>query len=171
MELGHVTGGFGDPRVDLGLEGKVGANSGPQVLELVNCVEFMRADVDAQRRVSALARHLSLLQADTETKLMTCVCKLVSQSLESFFCVCAQGGIVCKEGLFNGDGPDLGLGSESCKVEQFAVRSCVQVDSVFIVVEGAGQEHGEEDPKEGGSDHTILLDSAVDGEWLRCAPL
>lgn len=99
---------------------------------------------------------------------MTCVYELVNQYLESFFCMYGQDGIVCEEGLFDGDGHDLGLGSESGQVEQFAVRSCVQVDSVFVVVEGAGLGHGQEDPEGGGGEHTALPGSALDGEWLRC---
>ena len=62
----------------------------------------------------------------------------------------ARAGVVDKDGLSNGDVPDLVLGSESGQVEQSAIRLSVQVDSVFVLAQGGGQEHQEEAPKEGG---------------------
>ena len=80
--------------------------------------------------------------------------------------MCHQGSIVSKEGLSDGDVHDPGFGSEFSQVEQSAVRSIMQVDSIFTLAEGAGQEHQEEDPKECEGEHTALLDSTIDGEWV-----
>ena len=91
---------------------------------------------------------------------------MVDQSLEHFFSACRQGSVVDKDGLSNGDVPDLGLGSESGQVEQSAIRLSVQVDSVFVLAEGGGQEHQEEAPKEGGGEHAAQLDSTTDVEWV-----
>ena len=122
--------------------------------------------VDARRGVGSLSHHLSLFDADSEAELNTGMRKAVNQSLKCFFRVCHQGCVIGKEGLSDGYMPDLGLGSEPGQVEQPAVGSSVQVDSVFVPTEGVSQEHREEDPKECGGEHTALLDSTADWEWL-----
>ena len=115
--------------------------------------------------VDSLSHHLSLFDRDSEDELIAGMRRAVDQSLECFFRVCRQGG-VGKEGLFDGYVPNFGLGSESGQVEQPPVGSIVQVDSVFVLAEGVGQKHREEDPEECGDEHTTLLDSTVDGKWL-----
>ena len=62
--------------------------------------------------------------------------------------------------------PDLGLGSESGQIEQPAVGSSVQVDSVFVLAEVVGQKHRKEDPAECGGEQAALIDSTVGGEWV-----
>ena len=62
--------------------------------------------------------------------------EVIDESLECLLSVCCQSSIVRKESLSDGDVSYLGLGNESHQIEQPAIRSCVQVDSVLIYTEG-----------------------------------
>ena len=55
-----------------------------------------------------MVHHFSLFYTDREAKL-----KAIDESLECLFSVCCQSRIIDKEGLSDGDVPDLGLSSVS----------------------------------------------------------
>ena len=65
--------------------------------------------------------------------------------------------IIGKEGLPDGDAADLCFRAESGQIEEAPIGPCVKVHTVIVVLEGIGQEHGEEDPEQCRSEHTSLL--------------
>ena len=47
----------------------------------------------------------------------------------------------------------------------------MQVDCVFVLAEGVGQKYREKDSEECWGEHTALLGSSVDGEWVWCCTI
>lgn len=66
------------------------------------------------------------------------MCKAIDQCLEGFLCGVARAGASAKRATLTVTCLTLVL--DRSLVEQPTDRSCMQVDSAFVVVEGTGQE-------------------------------
>ena len=62
--------------------------------------------------------------------------KAVNELLEGSLGVSCDGGVISEEHLRDDAFAHLGLGSKACHVEQAAIASGVQVDSLFGFAEG-----------------------------------
>ena len=73
--------------------------------------------------------------------------KAVNELLEGSLGVSCDGGVISEEHLPGEDFAHLSLGSEECQVEQTAIASGMQVDSLFGFTEGITKRQGEQDAK------------------------
>ena len=99
--------------------------------------------------VGTLRHDVGLLEADGQPELLAGSGQLVHEALQAFFTVGCKGGVVCKQQLTEQHLVALGLGTESCNVEEFAILPRPDVRSIFTVGEGVPEEHRQEDPEEG----------------------
>ena len=93
--------------------------------------------------------------------------KAVNELLEGSLGVSCDGSVISEEHLPDEAFAHLRLGSEACQVEQAAVASGMQVDSLFRFAEGITQRQGEQDSKMSWRKDAPLFNATFDGEGVR----
>ena len=97
--------------------------------------------------------------------------KAVNELLEGSLGVSCDSGVTSKEHLPDEDFAHLRLGSEACQVEQAAIASGMQVDSLFGFAEGISKQQGEQDAKKCRREDAPLFNATFDGEGVPGGPI
>ena len=93
--------------------------------------------------------------------------KVRNELLEGSLDVSCDGGVISEEHLPDEDFALLRLASEACQVEQAAITSGMQIDSLFGFAEGITQQQGEQDAKKIRREDAPLFNATFDGEGVR----
>ncbi len=143
-------------------------DSRPEVGKVLNNFQVVPINGDGWRGAFFLGHDVVFFQADSQSKLLAGVGEATDKLLQAIFSMGSQGCVIGKENLMDLYLCDFSLGAETSNVEQLAASSSVDINSLVVVLEGALEEHGEEDAEERRREDTTLFDSATDEEGLRC---
>ena len=95
---------------------------------------------DAWGAADVLSHDFGLLEADGQTKLPVNASEVANELLQCFRRVCCQSSVICKEHLSDQHLVHLGLGAESCEVEEVFIDSGVYLNAILGLAEGVGQQ-------------------------------
>ena len=125
-----------NPLVDLCVQGWVVSDSGAEVGELADSIEFIVVDGNHRLCFCVLFQEIRLLQTDGQTEVLTCLREAVHQWLEVLLGVCRNCCVIGKQNVPDSNIAYICLGSETGEVVEPAIWSGTKVDSFCCCVEG-----------------------------------